>query len=228
MTAPRTCIPCKKIETDRYDWHARHQAKLEEVRNKSADLVFIGDSITHFWSPEDGIGYGTEVWQEFYGSREVLNLGFGFDRAQNMLWRIKNGEMTNQTPKAVIINAGTNHFSITQNYDGDSPQDAFLGVKTLIETLHEMTPESFIIVMAVFPRVQAEKQCLIDELNRLLEIYLKDKTNMTFLDITGKFRYPDGSFNHDLYIDRACHPNCAGYRIWAESLEPMLRSLLEK
>ncbi|MBR2374139.1 MAG: acetylhydrolase, partial [Lentisphaeria bacterium] len=194
MTLPRSCIPCERIEIDCYDWYLRHRSKLEEVKNKRADIVFIGDSITHFWSPEDDIGYGKDVWQEFYGKRSVLNLGYGYDRAQNMLWRIQNGEMAGQTPKAIVINAGTNHFSITKNYNGDSPYDAFLGVKHLIETLHEMAPEAHIIVMAVFPRAQAEKQQLINELNSYLKNYLETRSGMTFLDITAKLRYPDGSF----------------------------------
>ena len=230
MKRPRTCIPCEKIENDAYDWYARHEAKLEEVKNKRADIVFIGDSITHFWNCEEGITYGADVWKEFYGSRCVLNLGFGFDRTQNMLWRLEHGEMANQSPKVIVVNAGTNQFSYTPNYDGDTPEIAFEGVKKLIETLRKMVPEAQIILMAVFPRLQEDKQQCINALNQMLKEYV-DKVRKTdsaieFLDITGKFRYPDGSFNADLYADRSCHPNSAGYRIWANALEPLIAPLL--
>ncbi|MBR2873403.1 MAG: hypothetical protein IKB99_07890 [Lentisphaeria bacterium] len=53
MMPPRSCIPCEKIENDAYDWYARHEAKIAEAENKRADLIFIGDSITHFWNCEE-------------------------------------------------------------------------------------------------------------------------------------------------------------------------------
>ena len=225
---PRSCIPCEKIENDSYDWYARHAAKLEEVKHKRADIVFIGDSITHFWNKEDAKTNGLEVWEEFYGTREVLNLGYGYDRTQNMLWRLEHGEMANQSPKVIVVNAGTNHFSYTVNYDGDTPEIAFEGVKKLIETLRKLAPGAEIIVMAVFPRLPEEKQQLINTLNELLGDHIAASADkkLRFLDITDKFRYPDGSFNADLYVDRCCHPNAAGYRIWANALERMIAPLL--
>ena len=173
---PRSCVPCEKIEEDGYDWYDRHRRKLEEVKTKRADIVFIGDSITHFWNDEDGDGNGLDVWKEFYGKRSVLNLGYGFDRTQNMLWRIHNGEMENQTPKMIVINAGTNQFSITQKYDGDSPEIAFEGVKLLIEEMRKLCPAARIVVMAVFPRLPEETtQKRIDGLNALLKIYVEEQ-----------------------------------------------------
>jgi lysophospholipase L1-like esterase len=225
MKTLRTCIPCEKIENDSYDWYARHAAKLLEVQNKKADIIFIGDSITHFWHKEDCNGYGEEIWQEYYAHRSTLNLGYGFDRTQNMLWRIRNGELEGQNPKLVIVNAGTNQFSITQNYDGDQPQEAFAGVKLLVETLLQMLGESKIIVMAVFPRMPEEINQKINTLNALLkEHFDKKHGRIEFLDISSKFLLPDGSFNAALYVDRCCHPNKDGYRIWAEALDPRLEA----
>ena len=76
---PRSCVPCEKIENDCYEWYERHAAKLKEVKTKRADIVFIGDSITHFWNRENNVGFGAKVWDEYYGKRTVLNLGYGFD-----------------------------------------------------------------------------------------------------------------------------------------------------
>lgn len=226
----RSCIPCEKIENDAYDWYARHAAKLEEVKTKRAELLFIGDSITHFWNYEESVPTAPDVWEEFYGNRTVLNLGFGFDRTQNMLWRLEHGEMAHQSPKVIVVNAGTNHFSYTPNYDGDTPEVAFEGVKKLVETLRALAPEARIVLMAVFPRVQEEKQQKINQLNKLLKAFTENAADpeLFFLDLTDKFLYPDGSFNADLYRDRSCHPNAAGYRIWANALEVLIAPRLAK
>ena len=44
--------------------------------------------------------------------------------------------------------------------------------------------------------------------------------NMVFLDISEKFLNEDGTQNLALYADTGCHPNNAGYQVWADALLP--------
>ena len=164
---PRSCVPVPKIEQDCYDWYARHADKTAWVQANRAEVVFIGDSLTHFWEggPTDH-DYGEGLWSETFAGRPVLNLGYGYDRTQNVLWRLEHGELAGQTPKLIILNIGTNHCSISPNYDGDTPEVAVTGVAAVVAKLHEMCPEAHLVVMALFPR--GGKLSFISAANALL------------------------------------------------------------
>ena len=228
---PRSCIPCERIDTDIYDWYLRHNAKVAESRNKSADIIFIGDSITHFWNDCEAGSYGLECWNEFFSKYRTMNLGFGFDRTQNMLWRLTHGEGDNQEPAVVVLNAGTNQFTVTENYSGDTPETAFAGVKLLIETIRDRWPQAKLVVMAVFPRMPENTTwAKIKQLNKYIGDFLAEKKDpmIKFLDISSQLCNPDGSFNADLFQDRVCHLNNDGYRVWAQALIPEIPDFLKK
>ena len=70
----------------------RHEQKLQEVTEADYQLVFVGDSITHFWEMRDG-EFGLPVWEHYYAHRKALNLGFGGDRTEWVNWRLQNGEV---------------------------------------------------------------------------------------------------------------------------------------
>jgi lysophospholipase L1-like esterase len=90
-------VPVSKLEKDFYDWWQRHADVLNLANlHIQPQIVLIGDSITHFWGgipntpnfkPRGGKSYA----QAFEGNQE-LNLGFGWDRTQNVLWRLAHGE----------------------------------------------------------------------------------------------------------------------------------------
>src|SRR5690554_3527893 len=61
-------------------WVERHQKVNERVAQGEVDLIFIGDSITQGWE-----GAGKPVWDEFYGNRNAVNLGFSGDRTEHVL-----------------------------------------------------------------------------------------------------------------------------------------------
>lgn len=58
--------------------------------------------------PHDRHQPGQSVWDRFYSGRKPLNLGYGFDRTENMLWRISHGELDacQDSAKLVVVLAG--------------------------------------------------------------------------------------------------------------------------
>ena len=224
-----TCIPCPKIENDCYDWYQRHELKLKQVSEKKFDLILIGDSITHFWHDEGGMvnEENEKVWQACFSKYRTLNLGYGFDRPQNVLWRLDHGELAGQDPRVIVLNIGTNCFSITENYPGNTPEEAFNGVKAVIEKIFSMFPETFMILMEVFPRNPEEKQRSIDLLNEKLREYSKSEKRIHLLSLFRKLT-KNSVLDPEYYRPDQCHLNAAGYRIWGKALEEILEQHLEE
>ena len=226
---PRTCYPHAEIEENAYDWWERHALKVRQAQEDTYDIIFVGDSITHFWHPAEGYGNPVHesVWQEFYGKRKVLNLGYGYDRPQNVLWRLENGEFDRQKPAIVVLNIGTNCFSRTVRYSGDTPEVAFEGVKTVVERIFELSPESKLLLMEVFPRLPMEIQEKINKLNTLLRDFSAGDDRIRLISVYDKLA-KNGVLIPEYFGDQSCHPNEIGYRLWAEILEPHIVQILNR
>ena len=54
---------------------------------------------------------------------------------------------------------------------------------------------------------------------------LAKKDGVTYLDINERFLLPDGTLSKEIMPD-LLHPKQKGYAIWAEAIEPSLRTLL--
>jgi lysophospholipase L1-like esterase len=79
-----------------YDWKQRHLAVCETIKRKQqVDLIFLGDSITHYMGGDpQPIAHirGQATWDKYYAKHKAVNMGFGCDRTQHVLWRIDHGE----------------------------------------------------------------------------------------------------------------------------------------
>ena len=218
--------PVPKLEQDSYDWYARHAAVLKSKDQVNPDIVMIGDSITHFWSgpPAAHIQRGPEAWKGLFGQRRVLNLGFGWDRTQNVLWRLDHGEFDGLHPRWVVINIGTNNFSSTSHAKANTPEQVAEGIRAICVRIRSKSPESRIIVMGVFPRgAKADDpfRRKIAELNRLLR-ELGRVPGIQFVDIGEQFLEPGGELPRSLMSD-LCHPTERGYALWATALKPLIQ-----
>ncbi len=167
-------LPTPKLEDDFYDWWERHAAVLRMKNAIDPEIVLIGDSITHLWGgePAANLRNGAKAFASVFAPYRVLNLGFGWDRTQNVLWRLDNGEMDGLHPSAVVLHIGTNNTSETPNAQANTSEEIVEGIAAICSRLRSKAPDATIILMKVFPREETPdhpRRVAIFEINRLLE-----------------------------------------------------------
>lgn len=196
-----------------YDWAKRHSELCALVREHKPDVVFIGDSITHF--------FNADVWKQHYAPLNAANLGFGWDRTENLLWRLQHGALDGSSPKVVVVLIGTNNMQI------NSVPEIAAGVEAVCSDVHQRSPETRILLLGIFPRgpkpdATREKIARINELLAKLD----GQNGVTFLDFGAKFLGPDGTIAKDVMGDYL-HPTRKGYDVWVEAMDPTLNRLLD-
>jgi lysophospholipase L1-like esterase len=197
-------------------WMKRHDAMNERIKKGNVDLVFIGDSITQGWE-----GAGKEVWKEFYGERNAVNLGIGGDRTQHVIWRLDNGNLEGIEPKLAVIMIGTN------NSNSNKPEEIADGITAIVDQLKTKTPNTQILVLGVFPRGAGpdNRQRQVNEQTNAIVSKLADDKAVHYLDIGKQFLAEDGTLSKEVMPD-LLHLSPKGYRIWAESIETKVAELL--
>ncbi len=214
---PTTCIPVpqsREWNYNGYHWKTRHRNLINYARKNPINLVFIGDSITHRCGapPYDKTpSTGKAIWEKYYGDRNALNLGYGWDRVENMIWRIRNGELDHTEPKLVVVMAGTNNLEV------NTPKEIAQGVSKLCIEIYQRKPDSKILLLGVFPRsADAYPKELLELNERLAKL---DKLYfVTFKDIGHVFLNEEGNLTREIMPD-LLHPGKEGYRRWAEAIE---------
>ena len=204
------------------DWWVKRQAeKVAEMSKGGIDLLMVGDSITQNFD-----SVGAEVWKKHFEPRKAINLGFGGDRTNHVLWRLDNLPKLKTAPKAAVVLIGTNNIC----WGSDKPREAADGVKAIAAKLQNLYPEAKVLVLGVFPRRRElthphRKQII--ELNSYLPELLKDIPNVTFIDIGPKFLDDKGSLSKEMMPD-STHPSEKGHEIWAEAIVPTLKEMMGK
>ncbi len=204
-------------------WLPRHERKLEENRNliaagKKPQIVFIGDSITEGWEKP-----GQAVWQRYYAKHDAVALGFGGDHTENVLWRLRHGEVDGLAPKVAVLMIGTNNAGDRN----DDPKATAAGVKSIIDELRSRLPRTKVLLLAIFPREEqptAFLRRLNESVNSIISGYADDK-HVFYVNLNGALLNADGTLSRDVMPD-LLHPQEKGYGIWARSMEPILTKLL--
>jgi lysophospholipase L1-like esterase len=204
-------------------WFARHAEKMTLMKKGDIDLLMVGDSITHNFESKE---HGAAVWKKYFEPLKAINLGFGGDRTNHVLWRLDHLPKLKTAPKGAVIMIGTNNIC----WGSDKPREAAEGVRAVAEKIHSLYPETEILVLGVFPRRHEpthphRKQ--IVELNSYLPELLKDNKKVKFLDIGPKFLDEKGFLPKEMMPDTT-HPSEKGHEVWATAIEPELKRMLGK
>ena len=217
----RAVLPEPKLERDFYDWHARHAEILRIKKEVAPEVVLVGDSITHMWGglPEEPKRQnGKSSWGKLFGDR-ALNLGFGWDRTQNVLWRIDHGELDGISPKYAVLHIGTNNLAGTKNHEAGTPSEIAQGIDAVVSRLKRKLPETKVILMAVFPRGAKPDHPMrhpIVAINKELAA-VAERHEVPLVNISSGLLDKDGSFPKKMARD-FLHPSETGYEVWAKAL----------
>jgi beta-glucosidase len=219
-----SATPARQTEAWAIDWWLpRHEQKLEEKRQLLAagtppQIVFIGDSITEGWEKS-----GREVWQQAYAPYHALQLGFGGDRTENVLWRLQHGEIDGIAPKVAVLMIGTNNTG----HRAEDPATTAAGIQRLIAEIHRRLPRTQILLLAIFPRGEKPSDFLRGLNERVNKVIAgsADGRTVHFLDIGRALLEAVGTLSTDVMPD-LLHPNAKGYAIWQREMAPTLHRLM--
>jgi lysophospholipase L1-like esterase len=194
-----------------------HESFLAVAKKGEAKVVFLGDSITAGWNGQKAL------FEKEFGQYQAANFGIGGDRTQHVLWRVENGEFDGLKPKAVVLMIGTNNSGAADN----SPEQIAAGIKNIIAAIHQRSPETKVLLLAIFPRGATEANNLGRAKNQAVNALIAkfdDGQKVHFLDIGAKFLKPDGTLEKAIMPD-LLHLNAASYQIWADAIREKLASL---
>lgn len=228
MAGDAATTPLSRLDTDW--WAARHQQKLEEIRQGRVDLIFVGDSITHDYElPSPAPQYDfLGLWRRYYGGRNAVNLGFNGDTTANALWRLQNGEIDHIAPKVAVVLIGTNN-----TIQGQSADETEAGIVAIVSLLAKKLPRTKILLLGILPsEISPLKTALDQTVNLRLGNRYADSRTVTFMDV-GYLFLKDGVTDTSLFMDPrntpplpALHPDAAAQGRMAEAIEPTLAALL--
>ncbi|CAB9508783.1 Platelet-activating factor acetylhydrolase IB subunit gamma [Seminavis robusta] len=126
---------------------------------KNIDVVFFGDQTVQSW---DGLWLDRQApegkqisayFNKTFQSKDSLftgvPLGIYGDRLNNILWRIKHGEIPKSLdPKVFWLIMGTNDLALGMC----SEEVVTLGIMRIAEELHHQYPTSIVVIQGILPR----------------------------------------------------------------------------
>ena len=201
-------------------FQTKHRANLEVAKQGTANVLFMGDSITDFWRNADGGFAGKPVLDKYFGEWTIANFGIAGDTTQGVLYRLQNGEGTGFKPRAVMLMIGTN------NTGRNTAPEIAEGIGAIVLQLQRDFPDAKILLLGVFPRGRAGDpvRATIAEINRTIA-KLHDGSRVHYLDIGAGFLDAAGNIPQDVMSD-ALHPSTKGYEIWAKAVVGPLSALV--
>ena len=206
-------------------WTRRLAEKRKLVEAGGSKVVFLGDSITHFFEIA-GSGMGKTVWDKYWAGEpyKALNLGFSADRTEHLLWRITEGrELDGYEARAIVLMIGTNNTG----QRNDPAAETIIGVKRILEAIHAKQPKAVTVLCAILPRGESPdhpmrvRNALV---NRELQKYA-DGRRVVWCDFSDRLLLKDGTLPADIMLD-FLHPREEGYYVWTAAVLPIVNAIL--
>lgn len=217
LTIPQTFTPCKqRREPHMYEWGERHELVLEHNSKQAPEIIMIGNSITHYWAgnPESKLRTSPESWKRLFGDKEVLNMGNGWDRIENVMWRIQHGELDGYNAKKIFMMLGTNNLDMTPD------NDIVKGICEVAKMIRTAQPLAQLYIMTIYPRRDKEEK--LTKINANIKNKAGVIEGVQVIDVSAGLTDKDGKIIESYFKD-GLHPNDKGYNIITDNLSPYVK-----
>jgi lysophospholipase L1-like esterase len=176
-----------------------------EIFGRQADVVMIGDSITH-------AGH----WDDIFPNIKIANRGIGGDRTDDVMSRIDS--IISVKPKKAFVMIGINDLSW-----GRSVDDIFADYKKIVTSLQNNKIQVFIqSTLECSKSSCGEKLENVRKLNKMLKSYSIEQ-KITFININeGLTSRQEGLLKENTYD--GIHLLGNGYVVWSKTISPYVMS----
>ena len=224
---PKACIPTSRFDISgtrgKWWWANRLKEKRNEIAASGGefDVVMVGDSITHFWEDFNYWSEGLDVFESMKKNYRLLNLGYGGDHTENVLWRLQNGELDGYKAKIFTLMIGTNNR--------DKPEDTAAGVRKILDLIALKHPEAKTLLLPIFPRGKPgdKNRARNEEVNGIIRGFA-DGDKVIWHDINSCFLEDGGVIKAGAFLSDLLHPRRLGYEIWRDAMLPQFKRICGK
>ena len=130
-----------------------------------------------------------------------LNMGCGWDRIENVLWRVYHGALDGYEAERVVVMIGTN------NLGTDTDEDIIAGLEHLLEAIRQRQPKARIRVVGLLPRRGQEQR--VKDVNVRMRA-MAELGGYDYVDVGDRLLQQDGKIVEACFTD-GLHPNEEGY-----------------
>jgi lysophospholipase L1-like esterase len=193
----------QRREPGSYEWLKRHHFMKRTAQERQPKAVIIGNSITHYWGDNnEKCKNGEQTWNQKMKPAGFHNLGCGWDRIENVLWRIYHDELDGYKTDKVVLMIGTNNFGYNTN------AEIVEGLRFLLGAIRQRQPQAEITVLGIYPRRKMEQR--VKDINIQIR-QMAEIEGFRFKDPGLNLLQPDGKIDEGLFTD-GLHPNEKGYQ----------------
>lgn len=191
-------------------------ALLENTFSEKDRIVFMGDSITEFW---------TTLCPEFFVEKNYINRGISGQTTPQMLVRFR-ADVINLKPKLVVLLAGAN--DIAENTGHSSLEMITNNIFSMAELAeaHDIKVILCSVLPALFfpwnTKIHPVEKIL--NLNKMIQKYATEKEHF-YLDYYSAMVDKNKGLTED-YSDDGMHPNKTGYLVMNTIVEEAITKML--
>lgn len=181
------------------------RAELFAASTRSAEVVMLGDSITH-----EGL------WHEYFPEISPLNRGIGGDTTRDILNRLQ--AVYPLQPRKLFLLIGINDLNM-----GREQEQTLADYSKILDELGRNLPSTMVHVQSVLPvsaRWKLARNADVLALNTQIQALARQR-DLTFIDLHPLFCDSRGELRAELSND-GIHLGAKGYALWCEQLRSLM------